>query len=127
MGAFLVPVVLLVVVLLVAAVALKRFGRAEIEHSDRLQAVDRPTVRYEVPTGQDPAIVLTELRQAGYDASADSEPGPSSPIIIIGTTHGGAPDRDRLRDVLAHASMNVDPALDSSSETTSSTVRFQDE
>jgi hypothetical protein len=100
MGAVLVPVLLVLVVLLLSLVAIKRFARDEIEHSDRLQADERPTLRYEVPPGQDPAVVLAGLRQAGYDASADSEPGPSSPIVIIGAT-GGAPDREAVRRTLA--------------------------
>jgi hypothetical protein len=100
MGAVLVPILLLVVVIVLGILAMKRFSRAEMDHSDRLQDVDRPTVSYEVPSGQDPALVLAGLREAGYDASADSEPGPSSPILIIGTHSGGTPDRDDLRSVL---------------------------
>jgi hypothetical protein len=100
MGAVFVPVLLVLVVLLLSLVAVKRFARDEIEHSDRLQADERPTLRYEVPPGQDPAVVLAGLRQAGYDASADSEPGPSSPIVIIGAT-GGAPDREAVRRTLS--------------------------
>ena len=100
MGAFLVPVILLLIVLVAGALAVKRFSRREIDHSDRLQNADRPTLRYEVPPGQDPALVLAGLRRAGYDASADSEPGPSSPMVIIGAT-GGAPDREAVRRTLA--------------------------
>lgn len=127
MGAVLVPVIALLVVGVLVTLAIKRFGSDEITHSDQLQVADRPTVRYEVPAGQDPAAVLTQLRQAGYDVSADSEPGPSSPILIIGTDSGGPPDRERLRAVLAHASVNVDPAYDSETELTRSDVRFLDE
>ena len=100
MGAVLVPAILLIVVIVAAAIAVKQFGRREVQHSDRLQHADRPTLRYEVPPGQDPAVVLTGLRRAGYDASADSEPGPSSPIVIIGTTTGD-PDREDVRRTLA--------------------------
>ena len=63
-----------------------------------LQNADLPTLRYEVPPGQDPAVVLVGLRQAGYDASADSD-GPPSPIVIIGGT-GSAPDREAVRRAL---------------------------
>jgi hypothetical protein len=113
MAAGLIVVLFVVVALVLAAYALKRFGSREIEHSDRLQNADRPTLRYEVPPGQDPAAVLTELRRAGYDASADSEPGPSSPVVIIGTTTGGAPDREQLRATLERMDViNVDPEAD---------------
>jgi hypothetical protein len=100
MGAVLIPVILVLIVLVLAAVAIKRYSGAEVRRSDRLQNADRPTLRYEVPAGQDPAAVLAELQSSGYDASADSEPGPSSPMVIIGAT-GGAPDREAVRRTLA--------------------------
>jgi hypothetical protein len=125
MGAVLVPVILLVIVLVLGAVAVKRFARREVDHSDRLQNADRPTLRYEVPPGQDPSIVLAGLRQAGYDASADSEPGPSSPIVIIGATEG-APDREAVRHTLAELDgTNVVP--EESGQVRRSQVRFIDE
>jgi hypothetical protein len=71
--------------------------------------------------------VVTELQSAGFDASPDSEPGPSSPIIIIGTTDGSQPDRDQLRELLAHAPVNIDPAVDSETDLAASGVRFLDE
>jgi hypothetical protein len=112
MGAALFPVILIVLVLVLAAVAIKRYSRAEMRHSDRLQNADRPTLRYEVPNGQDQAAVLTDLRSHGYDVSADSEPGPSSPIVIIGTPSGAPPDREELRSLLARSPVNVDPPTD---------------
>ena len=125
MGAFLVPVIAVVVLLVIGAVVVKRFTRNEVEHSDRLQDDRRPTLRYEVPPGQDPALVLAGLRQAGYDASADSEPGPSSPIIIIGAT-GGAPDREGVRRTLAELDgTTINP--DESGSVERSRVRFVDE
>jgi hypothetical protein len=126
-GAFLIPVIALIVVIVVMAIATKRFGRRSVQQGERLQRGSKPTVRYEVPNGQDPASVLIELRNAGYDASPESEPGPSSPILIIGASDGGAPDRELLRALLARASVNVDPAVDSPTEETRSTVRFLDE
>jgi hypothetical protein len=125
MGAVLVPVILLLVVVVLVTVAIKRFSRAEVEHSDRLQHADRATLRYQVPPGQDPAVVLSGLRSAGYDASADSEPGPSSPIVIIGSAHGD-PDREEVRRTLAGIDgTNVVPA--ESGEVQRSRVRFADE
>ncbi len=125
MGAVFVPVLLLIVVLVLAALAVKRFTAREVQHSDRLQSDDRTTLRYEVPAGQDPAVVLTGLRRAGYDASADSEPGPSSPIVIIGA-RGGSPDREAVRRTLAELDgTNVVPG--ESAPVERSRVRFVDE
>ena len=125
MGAVLVPVLLVLIVMVVGAIAVKRFTRAEIDHSDRLQADERPTLRYQIPAGQDPALVLAGLRRAGYDASADSEPGPSSPIVIIGAT-GGAPDREAVRRALTDIDgTNVVPEESGTVDRTR--VRFEDE
>ena len=126
MGAVLVPVILLVVVLVLAVLAVKRFSAREVQHSDRLQRDDRTTLRYEVPAGQDPAVVLAGLRQAGYDASADSEPGPSSPIVIIGARGGGDPDREAVRRTLTDLDgSNVVP--DESAPAQQARPRFVDE
>lgn len=100
MAAVLVPVIVLIIVAVFAAMAVKRFSRREMEHADRLQDVERPTLMYEVPGGQDSALVLTTLTQAGYDVSHDAQPGPSSPILIIGAHHGGPPDREAVRETL---------------------------
>lgn len=125
MGAVLIPVVVIVIVLVLAAIAVKRFSRAEVHRSDRLQNADRPTLRYKVPRGQDPALVVAGLRQAGYDASPDSEPGPSSPIVIIGET-GGAPDREAVRRALSDLDgTNIVP--EESGRVQRSRVKFVDE
>jgi hypothetical protein len=125
MGAVLVPVILVAVVVVLGIIATKRFSRAEARHSDRLQNADRPTLRYQVAPGQDHAAVLTDLRHAGYDVSPDSEPGPSSPVLIIGTPSGAAPDREELRALLARSSVNVDPGAEVSIDRPP--VRFMDE
>jgi hypothetical protein len=125
MGAVLVPVLLLAIVIIAGVIAVKRFSADEVRRSDRLQDRARPALRYVVPPGQDPALVLTGLRNAGYDASADSEPGASSPIVIIGST-GGAPDREAVRRTLAHLDgTNIVPG--ESGSVAHRPVRFADE
>ncbi len=126
MGAVLVPVLLIVLALVVGTIVVKRFSAAEVEHSDRLQNADRPTLRYEVPPGQDPAVVIAALSGDGYDVSPDSEPGPSSPIVIIGRRGGGAPDREAVRASLTLLDeTNIDPPTSGSVER--GRVRFLDE
>jgi hypothetical protein len=111
MGAVLVPMLLILVAAALGWLAVRRFTQREVSRSERLQDADRPTLRYEVPAGQDPAAVLIGLREAGYEASPDSEPGPSSPLVIIGTPTGEAPDREQLRVVLARITgTNVVPS-----------------
>lgn len=125
MGAVLVPLILLLLALVLAAVALKRFSRANVEQSDRLQYADRPTLRYVVPPGQDPAVVVAELRKRGYDVSPDADPGPSSPTVIIGT-HEGEPDREAVRRALGDIDgTNIVPH--ESAQVQRQQVRFADE
>jgi hypothetical protein len=126
MGAYvLVPVVIIIVLIVCGVIAFNRFGRREIAQSDRLQNADRPTLRYQVPPGQDPVVVLTGLRQAGYEASADSEPGPSSPIVIIGGS-GADPDREAVRRTLEDLD-GTNVMADESAEVERSRVKFVDE
>ncbi|HEY3530128.1 MAG TPA: hypothetical protein VGK78_13360 [Nocardioides sp.] len=126
MGAYvLVPIVIIIVLIVCGVIAFNRFGRREMAQSDRLQYADRPTLRYQVPPGQDPVVVVTGLRRAGYEASPDSEPGPSSPIVIIGASDA-EPDREAVRRTLEDLDgTNVMP--NESAEVERSRVRFVDE
>jgi len=126
MGAMLVPLLILVVVVIIGVVLVRRFTRESVEEGDRLQAASRPALRYQVPPGQDPAVVLAALHAEGYDASPDSEPGPSSPIVIIGRSDGRAPDRDAVRATLTLLDeTNIDPPTSGPVER--GRVRFLDE
>lgn len=110
MGAVLVPVILIVIVLVLAGLAVRAFSRREVEHSDALQSDHRHSVRYQVPPGQDPAVVVHHLESEGYDVSPDSEPGPSSPILLIGTPDATLIDRESLRRTLADLDeTNINP------------------
>jgi hypothetical protein len=110
MGAVLVPVILILIVVVIGVVAVRAFSRREVEHSDQLQAAHRHSVRYQVPPGQDPVVVMHHLESEGYDVSPDSEPGPSSPILIIGRQDASALDREDLRSTLASLDeTNINP------------------
>jgi len=121
-----IPVLVVVALLVGGMVLLKRATAREIDQSNRLQNADRPTLRYEVPPGQDPAVVVNALTSEGYDASPDSEPGPSSPIVIIGRADGRAPDRNAVRATLTLLDeTNIDPPTSGPVER--GRVRFLDE
>jgi hypothetical protein len=111
MAAVLVPVILILIVAVLVALAVRAFTRREVEHSDELQQrPSRYSVRYQVPPGQDPAAVLHHLESEGYDVSPDSERGPSSPILVIGTHEASVVDREYLRRTLASFDeTNVNP------------------
>jgi hypothetical protein len=126
MGAVLVPVILALIVVVLVVVAVKAFSSREVEHSDQLQAAQRHSVRYQVPNGQDPAVVLHRLESEGYDVSPDSEPGPSSPILIIGTQDATVIDREAVRATLASLDeSNINP--EESGPIRQEPVKFVDE
>lgn len=126
MGAVLVPVILILIVVVLAGLAVRTFTRREVDHSDQLQRARRDSVRYQVPPGQDPAAVLHHLESEGYDVSPDSEPGPSSPILIIGTHDATVVDREYLRrTIAAFDETNINP--EESGPVDRPPVRFLDE
>ena len=126
MTAVLVPILIVIVLVVIAAVAVKQLGSSSMQQGDRLQAPGRPTLRYLVPPGQDPAVVLTALRNEGYDASPESEPGPSSPVVILGSRAGDTLDRERVRAFLEDLDrLNVNPEEDA--RVSPARVRFIDE
>ena len=126
MTAVLVPIVIVIVLVVIAAVAVKQLGSSSMEHGTRLQHTSRPTLRYLVPPGQDPAEVVNVLRREGYDASPESsEPGPSAPVVVVGNPDGGAVDRERVRAALADlVQMHANPQTDGM---VPRPVRFTDE
>ncbi len=127
MAAVLVPVILVAIVVVLAVVATRAFSRREVDHGDQLQFAHRHSVRYQVPPGQDPAAVLHHLQSEGYDVSPDSEPGPSSPILIIGTQDATVVDREYLRrTIIAFDETNVNPE-ESGPVDNRPPVRFLDE
>lgn len=72
-----------------------------------------PHVRYRVPDGQDPVVVLSRLREAGYTAVPDQ--GSYEQSVVIGLLEDTAQARDTLRRLVAEArATNVEgpPALD---------------
>lgn len=127
MGAVLVPVVLVAIVLVLGVLAMRAFTRREVDHSDEPQPGHRYSVRYQVPPGQDPAAVLHHLQSEGYDVSPDSQPGPFSPILVIGTQEATIVDREYLRRTIgAFDQTNVNPE-ESGPVVDRPLVRFLDE
>lgn len=63
------------------------------ELSDSSQAL-----RYNVPNGQDPAVLVAALSRAGYDAQDDPVAGGSS--LLIARRDGSAPARSDVRSLI---------------------------
>jgi hypothetical protein len=71
MGALVIPIVIVLVVAVLAAVALTRLGKRRAEVDQRVARPDVPTVRHTIEPGVDPAAVVAELAKAGYQAVED--------------------------------------------------------
>jgi hypothetical protein len=107
MGAILGPVVLVVVVAVIAVVMVRRTVGREQEVKETLAHPDVPSLRYRVPEGQDPAVVLSSLRAAGYVAAADDLGGGNSGLLVS-SPDGAAPDREAVRAVIVGSPLNFE-------------------
>ena len=129
-GLLVVVIIIVLVVLGVVAFGLKRSGRAAQEQVDHLSSSPR-TLRYTVPAGQDPAVVLAALHEAGYTAAQDpSDTGLGGGTDVLIDREDGVPDRESVRTVLDGVrvgNLEGDPAPDTGIGTDRGTARFADE
>jgi hypothetical protein len=77
--------------------------RAQVDkelHSDRV-----PTLEYEVPVGQDPAVILAALERAGYEATSDA----THPLqtVLVACPGGIEGERERVRSVIESADVTT--------------------
>jgi hypothetical protein len=97
---------LVIVAILLIGLATGRFGgtlRRTQAVQDDLESPRTPTLEYDVPTGQDPAVVLAALQQAGVTATNDSTT--EGQRVLIACPEGL--DRQRARARAAIGSANV--------------------
>ncbi|HEY6935104.1 MAG TPA: hypothetical protein VI452_17015 [Marmoricola sp.] len=75
-------IALLVVVGFIVFAAV-RFLHRQARHQDEVKSAPVDTLRYRVPEGQDPAIVLAALQKEGFKAIPDVQgAGPSHDVLI---------------------------------------------
>jgi hypothetical protein len=101
-GAALVPFVLILVVLVVVAVAMARFAKRQEERRSAIVA-NSAALAYELPEGQDPAVVVAALSDEGYAASIDDRASVQPRVLIATHDEESVPDREQVRRVLAGA------------------------
>ena len=63
-------------------------------------------LRYRVPVGQDPAAVISTLRQAGYDVAREQAPTRIQEIVVTDPTGAGL-DRSAVRATIARAPIDL--------------------
>jgi hypothetical protein len=106
MGAILGPLLLIVVVLGFGAYAVVLMSRRQMQREDRAKRPDVETLRYHVPTGQDPAAVIAALHEEGFEAVEDHDAGFGQ--VLIPCLDGKDRERARARAVIGQAPLNLD-------------------
>lgn len=66
-------------------------------------------LQYEVPEGQDPAVLVSALRGAGYEAGSEEVGGRR--LVTAATPDGTSPDREDVRGVIASAPSMIDAGV----------------
>jgi len=88
-----------VVGIVVLALGLRTWGVGQAKTEARLLSPDTHKVRYVVPLGQDPAILMAAVSSAGYTALVDTSGGTERLLVACGEQ-----DRAKVRSVLEHVS-----------------------
>jgi len=118
-GFIVVVVGVAVIFLLVPLVQRYNAQRRKAEELTRSDSVT--TVRYRVPHGQDPAVVMANLRHEGFEPVGDSTATEQDILVPFSSDA----DRDRIRQAIAAAPTSLEggphPAGDASE------IRFIDE
>lgn len=106
----LVPVAALVAVLLVGWLATEATRRAPAP------SPHHEALRYLVPEGQDPAVLLAAFADTDYDAALRDDGGER--VLVVSCPHGLGHDRSEVREMIAHVGTAIDDPAP---------VRFDDE
>lgn len=122
----LILVLAVVAIVLVAAFVLGGGAAAKTRASRRTTVHDEladraDTLDYEVPRGQDPALLVAALRQDGYDAAPDPR---RTNLLHIECPSGPDRERPRVRATLESVRHTV---MDTGAPVDPEPVRFADE
>jgi uncharacterized membrane protein YcjF (UPF0283 family) len=121
--AFAVLAAIIVLALIVLYVVREQAGlvRRHNEVHRELQSDHTPTLEYDVPTGQDPVVVLAALEQAGYTATVETH-HPHQRVLI-----DCAGDRDAERARVRAVIESADVTAPDDGAPVARAVRFRDE
>lgn len=86
------------VVVLALAFALRRVTLDEARTEAHLREPETHALRYVVPNGQDPGVLVGALAQAGFTAAAELEQGRE--VLLVECRH--EEDRAKVRDIIEH-------------------------
>lgn len=120
-GVLIATVIAVVALVWVIAYTVREYASKRGQIDEELHQDSTPTLEYDVPTGQDPTVILAALERAGYTATID--PHHSHQLVLVACP--GGPDRERahVRSVIESASvMTPDGDVPLQAD-----VRFRDE
>jgi hypothetical protein len=101
MAQTLILVVIVLAILAAGAVLLVGYFGGQQGRKRELQETGVPTLKYEVPDGQDVANVLFTLGRSGYEAVSD--PDTARQVVLVACPDGTAAAREQVREVLVRA------------------------
>lgn len=81
------------------------FFRQRSETRRELESDRTPTLEYDVPTGQDPTVIMAALEQAGFTSTVD--PQHAHQRMLIAYTGDREAARTRIRPVIESASVTT--------------------
>ncbi len=97
-SAILVGIIILAIVgfIVVTRMMIKVAKRGDTVEDSRVESL-----YYDIPTGQDPVVLVSAMTDAGYEASADNQDGVIR--LVVNTPAGRDRDRAHVRQVIASA------------------------
>jgi hypothetical protein len=121
MGVAIATVLVFVVIVGMAMYVVREHVRKRERVDEELHDARTPTLEYDVPTGQDPAVPLAALEREGYTATVDIQA--VRPILLVKCPEGLEVEREHVRSVIESANVTApDDGIPLEVE-----VRFRDE
>ena len=96
---------IIIVLLIIAAWWFLRMAKGPKDPRDNVERDDAERLRYRVPTGQDPAVVVSALTKEGY--TAESVLVPEGHDVLIAFEGERERERARVREVIAAADVSA--------------------
>ena len=120
---FVIGILVVLGALVVAFVALRRRGEAQVDKQVSIkEAAPSSTLLYPVPPGQDPAILVSTLEGRGYPAVAEIDT--AGQTLHISCPDGSDADREQVRELIGGVDTT---AIDAGRPMQDHRVRFRDE
>jgi hypothetical protein len=93
-------VVVIIIVLAIIVMAAVRFVHRQAAHQDDAKSAPEEMLRYHVPEGQDPAIVVAALQKEGFRAIPDVQGAGASHDVLIPCSEDVERHRAHVRSII---------------------------